>query len=221
MSPSGGLLPGPGSAPPSQGKTRRPLLLALAILAMLAVGAGAIVAAIVLSGGGEPTRKKPTAQSAAPTEPAPAEPVPTGAGAPASPGTTQSPAPGQAPAPSQSPGLQAPPPTVAPVGPVVPGKGITYQLVQRDPGYFEGKLVITNKTGEPMTDWKITFDAPGANVKNIWGARLVRKGDKVEIQNLENAPAIPPGATWDVQFGAEGPAGDPKNCRLNGKPCGF
>jgi hypothetical protein len=117
--------------------------------------------------------------------------------------------------------VQAPPPTVAPVGPVVPGKGITYQLVQRDPGYFEGKLVITNRSDRPMKDWKITFTAPGGNVKNIWGARLVRKGGQVEIQNLENAPAIQPGATWDVQFGAEGTASDPENCRLNGKPCGF
>jgi cellulase/cellobiase CelA1 len=103
----------------------------------------------------------------------------------------------------------------------VQGDGITYQLVQRDPGYYEGKFVVTNRTGRPMTDWTLTFQVPGGNVKNIWGARLTRGGAAVEIRNLENARPIPPGATWEVQFGAEGAATDPSGCRLNGEPCGF
>ncbi len=40
------------------------------------------------------------------------------------------------------------------------GKGITYQLVQQDEGYFEGKIVITNRTDRPMKTWKLTFRAP-------------------------------------------------------------
>ncbi|MCP9983551.1 cellulose binding domain-containing protein [Actinomadura madurae] len=111
--------------------------------------------------------------------------------------------------------------TTAPIGPLVKGKGITYQLVQQDEGYFEGKMVITNRTSKPMKTWKLTFQAPRADVKNIWGARLVHGGSTVEIRNLEGAPAIPPGGTWDVQFGAAGPASTPKSCKLNGKACGF
>ncbi|NEA21341.1 cellulose binding domain-containing protein, partial [Actinomadura bangladeshensis] len=114
-----------------------------------------------------------------------------------------------------------PPATTAPIGPLIEGKGITYQLVQRDEGYFEGKMVITNRTDRPMKTWKLTFRTPGADVKNIWGARLVHGGEKAEIRNLDGAPAIPPGGTWDVQFGAAGPASTPKGCELNGGTCGF
>ncbi|CNE08150.1 Cellulose binding domain [Mycobacterium tuberculosis] len=135
------------------------------------------------------------------------------AGAPATPSAAP-PAAGRPPA-------GPPPVTTAPIGPLVEGEGITYQLVQRDEGYFEGKIVITNRTDRPMRTWKLTFRTPGADVKNIWGARLVRGGEKAEIRNLDGAPAIPPGGTWDVQFGAAGPASTPRGCELNGAACGF
>ncbi|MGH3239612.1 MAG: cellulose binding domain-containing protein, partial [Spirillospora sp.] len=123
--------------------------------------------------------------------------------------------------PGQPPASKAPAAPAEPVGPVLDGEGITYQLVQQSEGYFEGKLVITNRTGRPMPAWRLTFRVPGAVVKNIWGARLVTGGESAEIANLDGAPAIPPGGTWDVQFGASGPTSTPKACMLNGEPCGF
>ncbi|TMR22748.1 cellulose binding domain-containing protein, partial [Actinomadura geliboluensis] len=114
-----------------------------------------------------------------------------------------------------------PPVTTAPIGPLVGGDGITYQLVQQDEGYFEGRMVITNRTGRPMTTWTLTFRAPGADVKNIWGAALVHGGTEVEIRNLDGARAIPPGGTWEIQYGAAGRASTPKGCELNGEACGF
>lgn len=113
------------------------------------------------------------------------------------------------------------PVTTAPIGPVVTGEGVTYQLVQQDEGYYEGRLVVTNRTSRPMRTWKLIFEAPGADVKNIWGGRLVHGGDRVEIQNLDGAAAIPPGGTWEVRFGAAGTAATPKKCNVNGKACGF
>jgi len=101
------------------------------------------------------------------------------------------------------------------------GDGITYQLVQQDEGYFEGRMVITNRTGRPMRTWKITFRTPGADVKNIWGGKLVEGGERAVIENLDGAPAIPPGGTWAVQFGASGATTAPKGCKLNGEACGF
>ncbi|GLZ05294.1 hypothetical protein Acsp03_27600 [Actinomadura sp. NBRC 104412] len=220
----------PGMSPPTgpvagtgNGRSgRRPLLLIGAVVVLLALGGAAV--AFLMADGDNP--RGPVSQSsppAAPTSPAATAPAPGGG-----PGPTGSPAPGGAPddAPGGAPGSQAPDggvpePTAPPAGPVVNGEGITYQLVQRDPGYFEGKLVITNRSREPMRTWRITFTVPDANVKNIWGARLVRKGEQVEIGNLENAPAIQPGATWEIQYGAEGSPVQPQKCRLNGKPCGF
>ncbi|MFP3968998.1 cellulose binding domain-containing protein [Actinomadura fulvescens] len=201
---------GSGGIPPQQpvrGRSRRPVVL-IAVGAVVLLIAAAVVGAVVLQrdGGTEKAGTVPSVTpSASATPSGAATPTPTGAVPPV----------------QQTPAPVAPTPSVAPVGPVKSGNGITYQLMQQDPGYYEGRLVFTNRTGKPMTAWKITFDAPGANVKNIWGGRLVRKGDRVEIQNLKGAPPVPPGATWEVQYGAEGVAADPKGCKINGRACGF
>ncbi|KAB2342436.1 hypothetical protein F8566_38465 [Actinomadura rudentiformis] len=207
-------------APAARGRSRWPVLL-VAIGAVVAILAVAAVGAVLWqrddgskkTSAGKPAPSATPTASATPSGPATATPsgtpaatatpTPTGAGA----------VPPTAPVP--------PTPTAPPVGPVVSGNGITYQLMQQDPGYYEGRMVFTNRTGKPMKSWKITFDAPGANVKNIWGARLVRKGDRVEIQPLKGAPPVPPGATWEIQYGAAGTAANPKGCKINGKACGF
>ncbi|MGW2312113.1 cellulose binding domain-containing protein [Actinomadura luteofluorescens] len=227
-SPSGGLPGGPsGGQPPS--RSRRPMVLLLLIaLVVVLVLIGVVV--LMLGSGSETKGKAANEKSPAASTPAtpggtgpasPGAPSP-GGGAPATP--PQSGAPTNQPPGGQQPGGQpsAPPPvTTAPIGPLVQGKGITYQLVQQDSGYFEGKMVITNRTRKPLKAWKLTFKSPGADVKNIWGARLVHGGSTVEIRNLDGVPPIQPGATWDVQFGAAGTAATPKSCELNGRACGF
>ncbi|TDC19484.1 cellulose binding domain-containing protein [Actinomadura bangladeshensis] len=211
-----------GGVPPS--RSRRPMALVAVIAAVVVLAAAAVVVLLLTRGGSDGGGK-----AAAPPSPAASTPVeaggPTDGPAPAGPGASPPveapaapPAAGQPPA--GRPGTP-PPATTAPIGPLVEGEGITYQLVQRDEGYFEGRMVITNRTDRPMKTWKLTFRAPGADVKNIWGARLVHGGEKVEIRNLDGVPAIPPGGTWDVQFGAAGPASTPKGCELNGRTCGF
>jgi hypothetical protein len=202
------------------------LVVAAAVVLVAGVIGGAVALALMPDdGGSKGTAAEPRASvSAAPVPPggsgAPT-PGPSGPGAP----------PGVTPAPSgppqdvgQPPGQNAPspaPPPRAPIGPVVEGKGLTYQLVQRDPGYYEGLLIITNRGDEPMKEWTLTFRAPGGNVKNVWGGELVRGGDRVTIRNLDGAPAIQPGATWEVRFGAEGAPATPGDCRLNDRGCGF
>lgn len=230
-SPAGPPPPGPPPAPgrEGRGRSRKPAVLVAAVAAVLIVGAGA-AAALVLSRGEDdpsPTRAQPTSPAA--TTP-PATPTTPGAtpttgpaaqptAAPTSPGTQ--PAPGQQPTAPSTTTPPTAPPTTAPVGPLRTGDGITYQLVQQDPGYFESRMVITNRSTRPLRSWKITFEAPGANVRNIWGGRLVRRGSKVEIHNLPDGVPLPPGATWQIQYGASGTPVDPKGCRLGDKPCGF
>ncbi|MFB4304189.1 cellulose binding domain-containing protein [Actinomadura sp. NTSP31] len=121
------------------------------------------------------------------------------------------------PSPSR-PARRGPAPAEVPVGTVVTGDGITFQVVQRDEGYYEGRLVIANRTRRPMNAWRVSFDAPGADVRNVWEGRLVRGGSHPII---EGAGPIPPGGTLDVQYGASGVPTTPGRCLLNGAACGF
>ncbi|MGK5550175.1 cellulose binding domain-containing protein [Actinomadura kijaniata] len=224
--------PVPGQeGPGGQGRSRKPAVLVAAVAAVAIVGAGAAAALVLSQGDDKPTptgaRTAPPAASTPPAAPTTPGAAPTTA--PAAPPTAGPTSPGTQPAPGQQP--TAPPaggtPTTAPSAPAVPvgplrtGDGITYQLVQRDPGYFESRMVITNRSSRPLRSWKITFEAPGANVRNIWGGRLVRRGSKVEIHNLPDGVPLPPGATWQIQYGASGAPVDPKGCRFGDKPCGF
>lgn len=106
-------------------------------------------------------------------------------------------------------------------GSVATGSSITYRLVQQDDGYYEGRFVITNRTGRPMRTWRVSFDAPGADVRSVWDARLVQGGAHPVIENADGADPIPPGGTMDVQFGASGVPAAPRACLFNGAACGF
>lgn len=228
-SPPFGVSAGP---PPAGPKGRRRVVVLAAVLAAAAVVAvGGLVALKLRDGDGEPAAspRAPSASSAGPqggaaTSAPPAQAEPTPSETAPSPPSTRTPAPGggapDAGAPTETP-PEAAPPATPPARPVLRGDGVTYRVVQEDPGYFEGEFVLTNRTGGPLTTWRIAFDAPGANVKNIWGGRLVRGGAHVEIENLPGAPAIPPGAEFKVRFGAEGAPSGPDRCRVNGSPCGF
>ncbi|TDE32228.1 hypothetical protein E1289_16125 [Actinomadura sp. 6K520] len=220
-SPSGGV---PPSGP---SRSKGPLLLVALAGGLVVLLAAAGVAVLLLTNGGGKDDKAGAGTSPAASAPAtegggPA-PAPSGgppqSGAPAVPPASGAPAAPPEGAPGQQPA--SPPVPTAPIGPVLRGTGITYQLVQQDEGYFEGRMIITNRTDEPMKTWELTFTTPGAEVKNIWGAKLAKGGEKVEIKNLDDAPAIPPGGTWDVQFGAAGATTTPEGCKLNGKACGF
>lgn len=223
--------------PPAGGRrgSRAPLAVAAALVLLFAVVAG-VSALTLMRGGkdGEATTAKPPAggASSAPGEDgsggtgAPAGEAPPGAGGSGVPAPAQdAPAPGAspqdgAPAPGRAPADPTPPPR-DPIGPVLRGKGLTYRLVQHDPGYYEGLLIITNHGAEPMREWTITFETPGADVKHVWGGELVRGGDRVQIRSLDGAPQIPPGGTWEVRFGAAGSPVEPRKCRFNDRECGL
>lgn len=226
-SPSGGVLPGPSGPTGPSGSGRRPILFVALAAGVVVLLAAAGVTVLLLTSGSD--KEEPTTTSPSPAASAPAAqgggPAPTTSGGAAPSGAPAAPpagGPTGGPAGPPAGGQPASPPVpTAPIGPVKQGDGITYQLVQQDEGYFEGRMTITNRTGKPMKTWKLTFGTPGAKVKNIWGAELVKGGEKAEIKNLDDAPPIPPGGTWAVQFGAEGAATTPKGCKLNGEACGF
>ncbi|MGI8331145.1 cellulose binding domain-containing protein [Actinomadura scrupuli] len=224
--------PGPPSAPPAvRPRGKRGVMVAAIGAALVVVLAGAAAAMLWPGGGG----KRPIA---AVTRSAPAGPggtaSPTGspAGTP-SPGAAPSrqvPAPGGSSGPPQSapasPGpvaSSAPPqPGGAPAAGTLPnGLAMPYRTVQRELGYFEGTVTVTNRTAAPLSTWELSFSYPGAQVRTVWGAVLVQAGSQVIIRNDPAAGPIPPGGTYTVRFGAGGVPSMPAGCRFGGSDCGF
>ena len=111
--------------------------------------------------------------------------------------------------------------SAAPAGaqPLTRGRVVSYVTAQREPGYFEGVLTLTNRTGAPLNSWQVSFTYPGAYIKSVWGGVLVHAGGTATIRGTAAAGSIPVGATVQVRFGAAGTPSAPLGCTLNGGPC--
>ncbi|QFG25308.1 cellulose binding domain-containing protein [Actinomadura sp. WMMB 499] len=216
VQPSGGTaeFADPAAAPPPVrdrgGNVRGPAL---------ALGAGVLAVAVALAAmfvlGGDGGAERGSAPATPSREAAGgAAPVPTDGGGAA-------PAPTDAPS-TEPPASEAPAAGVPTAGPGrLQGVGVTYEVGQRDSGYYEGTFVLTNRTGAPMTSWRLSFVVPGGDVRNVWGGRLVQGGERVVIENAAGAAAVPPGGTVTVRFGAAGVPAAPAECVLNGAGCGL
>jgi cellulose binding protein with CBM2 domain len=103
--------------------------------------------------------------------------------------------------------------------PLTRGRVVSYATAQREPGYFEGLLTLTNRTGAPLNGWQVSFTYPGAAIKSVWGGVLVRAGSTATIRGTAAAASIPVGGTVQVRFGAAGTPSAPRGCTLNGGTC--
>jgi hypothetical protein len=103
--------------------------------------------------------------------------------------------------------------------PLTRGHVVSYATTQREPGYFEGVLTLTNRTAAPLNGWQVSFTYPGASVKTVWGGVLVRAGGTATIRGAAGGASIPAGGTVRVRFGASGTPSAPRGCTLNGGPC--
>jgi hypothetical protein len=111
-------------------------------------------------------------------------------------------------------------PSGAAAGPALSkGRIVSYETTERTPGYFEGVLTLTNRTGAPLNGWQVSFIYPGAYIKNIWGGVLVRSGTNAVIRGASGAARVPVGGMVQVRFGAAGTPTAPRGCTLNGGPC--
>ncbi len=104
--------------------------------------------------------------------------------------------------------------------PVV-GPKFAYRTVERDVGYFEGTIMIVNRTGSPLARWTLSFTYPGADVHNAWEVTLRQPGQYVIVDSKAGARPIAPGASFEVRFGGAGRPVMPVDCEFNGQPCGF
>ncbi len=102
-----------------------------------------------------------------------------------------------------------------------PGPKFAYRTVDREVGYFEGTIMVANKTTTPLTKWTLSFTYPGADVHNAWEVALQQTGQYVIINSKPDALPIKPGAEFEVRFGGAGKPSMPTDCKFNGQPCRF
>ncbi|MFD0905109.1 cellulose binding domain-containing protein [Actinomadura sediminis] len=204
--------PGP-HAPPVRGrggKVRGPAFALGTGVLVVAVALGAVFA---LGGDGEPADAPEATPTATPTATSTAG-TPGGTGGGAAPAPTTGPS-------TTGPSTAVPEAPAAGAEPPLRGDGVAYRVVEDGPGYYEGSFVVTNRTGRPLTSWRLSFLAPGSDVRNAWGGRLVRGGERAVIENTPGAAAVPPMGTVTVRFGAAGEPAPPAECVVNGAGCGL
>ena len=108
-----------------------------------------------------------------------------------------------------------------PAPPAPSGPKFAYRTVDREVGYFEGTIMVVNKTGAPLPKWTLTFTYPGADVHNAWEVTLRKTGQDVIVDSKVGTQPLAPGASFEVRFGGAGKPATPTNCTFNGQPCRF
>jgi hypothetical protein len=117
---------------------------------------------------------------------------------------------------SPAPASTTPDPSVTPA---LRTAQISYSLVKRLPGGFEGEFTIVNKGRKPIRDWRLTVVLPNDHVESAWDASFQEKGNTVTLVPPAYALSIPAGGRVTEQFTATGTTTQPVSCTFSGGPC--
>ncbi|WP_411103831.1 cellulose binding domain-containing protein [Streptomyces sp. cmx-4-9] len=90
-------------------------------------------------------------------------------------------------------------------------------------GGYTGQYVVTNHTGQNLSDWTLSFDLPaGTKIESLWNGTHTVDGRHVTVRPADWNRQLAAGASVMVGFvtsgGADAP-GDPTGCRINGLKC--
>ncbi|MGH3407917.1 MAG: cellulose binding domain-containing protein [Streptosporangiaceae bacterium] len=157
-----------------------------------------------------------------PTAPGPAKPSATASAPSAAPSSPASSA--SAPAPSATASGSAPPARTSAspgpsVNPALRSVQVSYTLVKRMPGGFEGQFTIVNKSRTVIRDWQLVMVLPDDHVESAWDASFQEVGNTVTLVPPSYALNIPAGARITEQFTATGTTTRPVSCTFSGVPC--
>lgn len=130
-----------------------------------------------------------------------------------------------APAPSATASGSAPPPartSASPgpsVNPALRSVQVSYTLVKRMPGGFEGQFTIVNKSRTVIRDWRLVVVLPDDHVESAWDASFQEVGNTVTLVPPSYALTIAAGARITEQFTATGTTTRPVSCTFSGVSC--
>ncbi|MGH3326540.1 MAG: cellulose binding domain-containing protein [Streptomycetales bacterium] len=87
-------------------------------------------------------------------------------------------------------------------------------------GGFSTKVTITNVTDHPIGGWALRFGLGHADVTTSWNADVSDGEGEVRARGALWNELIPPGGAVQFGFTADGWPTPPRDCELNGRPCG-
>jgi hypothetical protein len=96
---------------------------------------------------------------------------------------------------------------------------VTYSLVRRWAGGFQGQFTIVNRGHTAISDWRLTVVLPDDHVESAWDASFQETGNTVTLIPPAYALSIAPGAKVTEQFTATGTTLRPVSCTFSGAPC--
>jgi hypothetical protein len=109
-------------------------------------------------------------------------------------------------------------PATQPAGPP-PTVTVTYALVQKWKGGFQGQFVITNHGGSWLSGWHLVATLPGDEVTSASGSAYQASGDTVTFDQALLQGPIEPGGSLTLTFSANGTTTRPSGCSFNGSAC--
>jgi hypothetical protein len=130
------------------------------------------------------------------------------------PTTTPTGKPTKTPSPSPTP-TSAPTPT--PTG--TPDPSVSYTVVHRWWGGFQGEFTIVNKGTAPINGWELRADLPFDHIDSVWDAVFHTDGHTLVLDPPSYQATIPPGGSLTEDFTAKGGWTNPTSCTFNGSPC--
>ncbi|MFI6108001.1 cellulose binding domain-containing protein [Streptomyces sp. NPDC051310] len=100
--------------------------------------------------------------------------------------------------------------------------GAAYTRTSSWQGGYTGQYVVTNETDRALKDWTLAFDLPaGTAIGSLWNGDHTVDGQRVTVKPAGWNKELAPGASVTVGFvtRADGAAGDPTGCVINGARC--
>ncbi|WP_240135564.1 glycoside hydrolase family 18 protein [Streptomyces sp. MUM 178J] len=100
--------------------------------------------------------------------------------------------------------------------------GAAYTRTSSWDGGYTGQYVIANDTDAVQSGWTLEFELPeGTRISSLWNGEHTVDGRRVTVKPASWNKELAPGASVTVGFvtSADGTAGDPAGCRVNGAAC--
>lgn len=84
---------------------------------------------------------------------------------------------------------------------------------------FGANIIIENNSGQPIQEWKITFDLPNTQLLHFWNARheVLSPDSHQFLHPTEHHQDIPAGGSIDFGYNADGNGESPQNVKVNGQ----